>query len=59
MPSYWQIHFNVDDVDSAFQKALDLGGREMVAPMDFPDGRFAIATDPQGASFGLLKMTPR
>ncbi len=59
VPSYWQIYFNVDDVDSAFQKVLDLGGREMVAPQDFPGGRFAIVTDPQGASFGLLKMTPR
>jgi hypothetical protein len=56
VPSYWQIYFIVDDVDRAFQKTLDLGGREMVAPQEFPGGRFAIVTDPQGASFGLLKM---
>ena len=59
VPSYWQIYFNVDDVDAAFQKTLDLGGRGMVPPQDFPGGRFAIVTDPQGASFGLLKITPR
>ena len=59
VPSYWQIYFNVDDVDSSFQKVLDLGGREMVPPQDFPGGRFAIVNDPQGASFGLLKITPR
>jgi len=27
--------------------------------MDFPGGRFAIVSDPQGAAFGLLKMAPR
>jgi predicted enzyme related to lactoylglutathione lyase len=27
----------------------------MVAPQDFPGGRFSIVSDPQGASFGLLK----
>jgi uncharacterized protein len=58
VPSYWQIYFGVDDVDVAFRTALDLGAREMVAPQDFPGGRFAIVSDPQGASFGLL-MTSR
>jgi predicted enzyme related to lactoylglutathione lyase len=24
-------------------------------PLEFPGGRFAIVTDPQGASIGLLK----
>jgi predicted enzyme related to lactoylglutathione lyase len=55
VPSYWQVYFNVDDVDAAFQKAIVLGAREMVAPQDFPGGRFAILMDPQGASFALLK----
>jgi predicted enzyme related to lactoylglutathione lyase len=59
VPSYWQIYFNVEDVDASFQQALKLGGREMLAPRDFPGGRFAIVVDPQGASFGLLRMTPR
>jgi hypothetical protein len=31
------------------------GGTEMLAPDDFPGGRFAILSDPQGAVFGLLK----
>jgi predicted enzyme related to lactoylglutathione lyase len=59
MPNYWQIYFSVDDVDAAFRKALDLGGQEMAAPQDFPGGRFAIVSDPQGAGFGLLKMNQR
>jgi predicted enzyme related to lactoylglutathione lyase len=59
MPSYWQVYFSVDDVDSAHRKAIDAGAHEMLAPQDFPGGRFAIISDPQGASFGLLKTTRR
>jgi predicted enzyme related to lactoylglutathione lyase len=59
VPSYWQVYFGVEDVDAAFAKAIDLGAKEMLAPRDFPGGRFAIVFDPQGASFGLLKMAPR
>ena len=59
VPSYWQIYFTVDDVDAAFRKALELGGQEMLPPQDFPGGRFAIVSDPQGASIGLLKTAPR
>jgi uncharacterized protein len=55
-PSYWLIYFTVDDVDARFQKAIELGAGEMVAPSDMPGGRFAIVSDPQGASFGLLKL---
>jgi len=43
-------------VDARYQKAIDLGAREMVAPQDMPGGRFAIVTDPQGAAFGILKV---
>ena len=56
VPSYWLVYFGVDDVDKAFKKATEAGGHELLAPMDFPRGRFAIVSDPQGASFGLLKM---
>jgi len=56
VPSYWQVYFKVDDVDDAFARALALGAREMLAPMDMPDGRLAIVMDPQGASFGLLHL---
>src|SRR5262249_16915873 len=56
VPSYWGIYFNVTDVDKAFDTAINLGAEEQVAPMEFPGGRFAIVADPQGASFGLLKL---
>jgi len=59
VPSYWLVYFTVADVDKSFRAATQAGARELVAPMEFPGGRFAILTDPQGASFGLLKMAPR
>jgi predicted enzyme related to lactoylglutathione lyase len=59
VPSYWQVYFDVDDVDAAHRKAIELGAHELNGPQDFPGGRFSIVADPQGASFGLLKMAPR
>jgi predicted enzyme related to lactoylglutathione lyase len=56
VPSYWMVYFNVDDVDKAFKKVTEAGGKEVLAPQDMPGGRFAIVSDPQGASFGLLRM---
>ncbi len=59
VPSYWMPYFEVADVDKAFKKATELGASEMVAPQDFPGGRFGIVSDPQGATFGLLNAKPR
>ena len=56
VPSYWMPYFSVDDVDRSYKTATEAGGKEMMAPQDFPGGRFAIVSDPQGAAFGLLKM---
>jgi predicted enzyme related to lactoylglutathione lyase len=54
VPSYWMAYFTVKDVDGAYQKAIEAGAREMLPPQDFPGGRFAILSDPLGASFGLM-----
>ena len=59
VPSYWMAYFRVADVDGMFQAALTAGAREMLAPQDFPGGRFAILGDPQGAVFGLMRMSAR
>jgi len=56
VPSYWMVYFTVADVDAAQKQAIAAGAREMMAPQDFPGGRFGILTDPQGAAFGLLNM---
>ncbi len=55
VPSYWLVYFTVDDVDKAHKKVLDLGGKEMLPPQDFPGGRYSIVADPTGAAFGLMK----
>ena len=54
MPNYWMVYFSVDDVDAAYLQAVSLGGHEMLAPIDFPGGRLAFITDPQGAAFGIM-----
>jgi predicted enzyme related to lactoylglutathione lyase len=59
VPSYWLVYFTVDDVDSSAKKATANGAQELMGPTDFPGGRFAILRDPQGATFGLLKMQQR
>lgn len=59
MPSYWLVYFNVDSVQDAFDKATQLGGRGIMPPQEMPGGMFAIVSDPQGATFGLLKADPR
>ena len=56
VPSYWMVYFGAEDVDKLHKKAVDLGGKEMLPPQDFPGGRFSILSDPQGAAFGLLSM---
>ena len=59
VPSYWMVYFEVSDVDGSFRKATEAGAQVMLAPQDFPGGRFAILTDPQGAVFGLLHTAER
>jgi hypothetical protein len=59
VPSYWMVYFDVDDVDAAYKRAIDGGAHEMMAPDEFPGGRYAIVSDPLGAAFGLLKLAPR
>jgi predicted enzyme related to lactoylglutathione lyase len=55
VPSYWLVYFGVKDVDTSHRAALDAGGRELLAPIDFPGGRMSVISDPQGAAFGLMK----
>jgi hypothetical protein len=59
VPSYWMVYFAVTDVESSFRKAMAAGAKEMLAPQDFPGGRFAILSDPQGATFGLQQLAAR
>jgi len=51
----WIGYVRVDDVDAAAALVGQLGGAVHVPPMNFDNvSRFAVAADPQMASFGLI-----
>lgn len=57
VPSHWLVYFAAADVDASTARAAELGGTVLAQPMDFPGGRFSVIRDPQGAVFGLLRMS--
>ena len=60
VPSFWMPYFQVDDVDASAAKSKGLGGGAAVPPTDIPNtGRFAVLTDPQGATFAIFKPAAR
>jgi predicted enzyme related to lactoylglutathione lyase len=55
LPS-WMAHVQVDDVDGTAALARKLGGKVCKEPTDIPTvGRFAVISDPQGASISIFK----
>lgn len=52
----WLPSISVADVDAAAAKAVEMGGRVLERPMDFPErGRLAVISDPEGAVLMLLR----
>ncbi len=58
VPAYWQVYFGVADVDQSAKQIAELGGKLILEPMDYPGGRLAVAQDPQGAMFGIMRPSP-
>lgn len=57
VPSYWLVYFAVDDCDASVATASGAGASVTVPAMDIPSvGRFSVLTDPQGATFAVIKM---
>jgi predicted enzyme related to lactoylglutathione lyase len=56
VPAHWLVYFGVDDTDATVAKATELGATALVPPTDIPPGRFAVLTDPDGATFAVIKM---
>jgi predicted enzyme related to lactoylglutathione lyase len=49
------VYFPVDDVDTALDRAVELGGTRTLEPQSIPGrGRIAVFTDPDGNPVGLL-----
>jgi predicted enzyme related to lactoylglutathione lyase len=57
IPAHWQVYFGVEDTDATLEAAKGSGGGVMVEPIDIPFGRFAILTDPHGASFAVIALS--
>ncbi|HET8749964.1 MAG TPA: VOC family protein [Sphingomicrobium sp.] len=55
----WLGYLNVSDVDQKAASIEAAGGKALVGPMDIPNvGRIAMAADPQGAPFYVMKPIP-
>jgi predicted enzyme related to lactoylglutathione lyase len=52
---YTLFYVDVEDVQAALDKAAELGGKTVVAPISMPTGTFAWFADPEGNMVGLLK----
>jgi len=57
IPAHWQVYFGVGDADATIEAAKAAGGGAMMGPVDIPFGRFAILTDPHGASFAVIALS--
>jgi predicted enzyme related to lactoylglutathione lyase len=56
--AHWNVTFAVDDADATAERAVELGGQVIVAPLDAPWVRMTVIADPQGATFTASKFVP-
>jgi uncharacterized protein len=56
VPAHWMVYFAVDDADAAVEQIKAGGGEVRFGPVDIPAGRFAMAADPFGAAFAVIKL---
>ncbi|MBC8203275.1 MAG: VOC family protein [Planctomycetes bacterium] len=55
-PSHWGSYIAVDDVDATAEKITACGGTLCCGPQDAgEEGRFAVMTDPTGATISIFK----
>ncbi len=51
---HWRHYIATPDIDATVQQATDLGATVVTVPTAIPDGgRYAVLTDPQGATFAI------
>ena len=59
VPTHWYPYFAVSDCDAVAAKAKGLGAQVHVPPTQIPGtGKFAVFSDPQGASFAIIHPQP-
>lgn len=54
----WMGYIGVDDVDGAASQIEAKGGKLLMPAFDIPQGRIAMAADPQGNPFYIMKPIP-
>ncbi len=56
VPSHWATYVAVDSADESHTRALSLGAKSVLAPMDVPGvARIAMVTDPTGANIAMFQ----
>ena len=55
LPSGFELEFAVDDVDTAFATAIDVGATAVWEPREKPWGRSALLRDPDGVFVHLTQ----
>jgi hypothetical protein len=58
VPAHWLVYFAVADTDATVAAAEKLGATTLMPATDIPPGRFAVLSDPAGATFAVIKMNP-
>jgi predicted enzyme related to lactoylglutathione lyase len=53
--NYVAIYVQVDDLQACLDKAISLGGKMLVPPVEIPAGTFAWLADPDGNIIGLFR----
>ncbi|MGA2563023.1 MAG: VOC family protein [Steroidobacteraceae bacterium] len=53
--SHWLAYIGAEDLEATLATAMRLGAKVVQAAADIEQGRYAVLTDPQGASFGIYK----
>lgn len=55
VPPNWLVYFATADLEGSDAHVIELGGEVIVDPLEVAaGGRVSVATDPQGATFGLF-----
>ena len=55
IPPHWMGYFQVDNTDTAVERAVAAGGKVHVPAFDMEYGRMAVIGDPAGAVFSIIQ----
>ena len=59
LPLQWMPHIQVADLAASVERALDLGGSELMhGKDDSGESLWAVLSDPNGAAFGIIPVLP-